>query len=104
MKAVVAAFNQEKALVGAFSVITNLRMQLFEALEDSVAELRWIGLKWTHFTFLATADTPRILHSVAGQGGGSPQTRAAAKHCPFLTTIGQEMYHLERGSKEYQCN
>ena len=32
MKAVVAAFNQEKALVGAFSVITNLWMQLFEAL------------------------------------------------------------------------
>ena len=32
MKAVVAAFNQEKALVGAFSVITNLRMDLFEAL------------------------------------------------------------------------
>ena len=27
MKAVVAAFNQEKALVGAFSVITNLRME-----------------------------------------------------------------------------
>ena len=32
MKAVVATFNQEKALVGAFSVITNLRMELFEAL------------------------------------------------------------------------
>ena len=32
MKAVVAAFNQEKALVGAFSVITNLRMDLFQAL------------------------------------------------------------------------
>ena len=32
MKAVVAAFNQEKALVGAFSVITNLRMKLFQAL------------------------------------------------------------------------
>ena len=32
MKAVVAAFNQEKFLVGAFSVITNLRMELFEAL------------------------------------------------------------------------
>ena len=28
MKALVAAFNQEKALVGAFSVITNLRMDL----------------------------------------------------------------------------
>ena len=37
MKAVVAAFNQEKALVGAFSVITNLRMQLFEALAEVVA-------------------------------------------------------------------
>ena len=32
MKAVVAAVNQEKALVGAFSVITNLRMELFETL------------------------------------------------------------------------
>ena len=35
VKVVVAAFNQEKALVGAFSVITNLRMELFEALEDT---------------------------------------------------------------------
>ena len=35
MKAVVAAFNQEKALVGAFSMITNLRMELFEALADT---------------------------------------------------------------------
>ena len=32
VKAVVAAFNQEKALVGAFSVITNLRIELFEAV------------------------------------------------------------------------
>ena len=35
MKAVVAAFNQEKALVGAFSVITNLQMELFEALSQT---------------------------------------------------------------------
>ena len=32
VKAVVATINQEKALVGAFFVITNLRMELFEAL------------------------------------------------------------------------
>ena len=38
MKAVVAAFNQEKALVGAFSVITNHRMELFGALVSTVAE------------------------------------------------------------------
>ena len=37
VKAVVAAFNQEKALVGAFSVITNLRMELFEALVSAVS-------------------------------------------------------------------
>ena len=40
MKAVVAAFNQEKALVGAFSVITNLRMELFEALVQATIVLR----------------------------------------------------------------
>ena len=51
MKAVVAAFNQEKALVGAFSVITNLRMELFEALLDipitrfpCVGDVRGCGL------------------------------------------------------------
>ena len=32
VKVVVAVFNQEKALVGAFSVIRNLRMDLFQAL------------------------------------------------------------------------
>ena len=36
VKAVVAAFNQEKALVGAFSVITNLRMELFQAQQITV--------------------------------------------------------------------
>ena len=40
MKAVVAAFNQEKALVGAFSVIMNLRMELFEALLATITGLR----------------------------------------------------------------
>ena len=44
VKAVVAAFNQEKALVGAFSVITNLRMDLFEALASAAqfsAHFHW---------------------------------------------------------------
>ena len=39
VKAVVAAFNQEKALVGAFSVVTNRRMELFEALVGTVIML-----------------------------------------------------------------
>ena len=37
VKEIVAAFNQEKALGGAFSVITNLRMELFEALISTAA-------------------------------------------------------------------
>ena len=35
MKAVVGAFNQEKALVGAFSMIMNLRIELFQALLET---------------------------------------------------------------------
>ena len=44
MKAIVAAFNQEKALVGAFSVITNLRMELFEALVEPYVPLSHLML------------------------------------------------------------
>ena len=40
MKAVVAAFNQEKALVGAFSVITNLRMELLGALAATLTQVQ----------------------------------------------------------------
>ena len=50
MKAVVAAFNQEKALVGAFSVITNLRMDFFEALMCRVLIMllrRQSGQEWS---------------------------------------------------------
>ena len=43
MKAVVAAFNQEKALVGAFSVITNLRMDFFEALVSMITNFAFIS-------------------------------------------------------------
>ena len=46
MKVVVAAFNQEKALVGAFSVIMNLRMKLFEALAEVVTSLLEAGASW----------------------------------------------------------
>ena len=46
MKAVVAAFNQEKALVGAFSVITNLQMELFEALGPSLVLVAGCVTEW----------------------------------------------------------
>ena len=34
----IGSATQEKALVGAFSVITNLRMELFEALLDTATK------------------------------------------------------------------
>ena len=46
MKAVVAAFNQEKALVGAFSVITNHRMELFEALISTLLLYHLMTTPW----------------------------------------------------------
>ena len=49
MKAVVAAFNQEKTIVGAFSVITNLRMKIFEALlqtADTGAVCEEAAVRW----------------------------------------------------------
>ena len=52
MKAVVAAFNQEKALVGAFSVITNLRMEIFEALFLKHIHIKLYKLHWLQTFFI----------------------------------------------------
>ena len=69
MKAVVAAFNQEKALVGAFSVITNLRMELFQALS---ATWEWVHLLIFANIILAAAPVARTRivspHEVQSQG------------------------------------
>ena len=56
---VVAAFNQEKALVGAFSVITNLRMELFEAL---VVDVKVYVMRMTIFAGRATGRSTSTLH------------------------------------------
>ena len=46
MKAVVAAFNQEKALVGAFSVIVQPVMEHYTALGSSVAAVvMWVLIR-----------------------------------------------------------
>ena len=39
VKGVEAAFNHEKALVGAFSVITNVRIDLYEALVSALNKM-----------------------------------------------------------------
>ena len=72
MKAVVAAFNQEKALVGAFSVITNLRMELFEALVSIYLSAQMPGMSgWMrnasvfHFAWLFKPDHCHTRHPMA---------------------------------------
>ena len=69
MKALVGAFNQENALVGAFSVITNLRMELFEALVNSVHSVaadRAAGGWWSPGSVTLETQT-RLIISAATQ-------------------------------------
>ena len=80
MKAVVAALNQEKALVGAFSVITNLRMDLFEALVSSAGMAtslsRGPGRVWRH---LSSQQPARSLHEDFTSHRAETQPRRTAK-------------------------
>ena len=78
MKAVVAAFNQEKALVGAFSVITNLRMELFHALKFSLHQ----------------AGTPEDLRP---ERAAAPPARGAAVVRPAAHTRPARDCVLQRG-------
>ena len=66
MKALVGAVNQEKALVGAFSAITNLRMEIFEAL-------------------VAAVPFPDTLSAVAPGAWASPVTPTCTLHTSLTT-------------------
>ena len=79
MKTVVAAFNQEKALVGAFSVITNPRMDLFEALLLTSTPL----LEYQNCYEASSGDS--------ALGTGTANT---------LTVAGVACHHLARGLRE----
>ena len=79
MKAVVAAFNQEKALVGSFSVITNLRMELFESLVDTCILLQTARLYGAapdpELHDPIAGDTKRLLSVASPSGSTQTQTR-----------------------------
>ena len=64
MKVVVAAFNKEKVLVGAFSVITNLRMDIFEALAHSHQPISQSSLEIISFSVACPCQ--------ASSGSGQP--------------------------------
>ena len=100
MKAVVAAFNQEKALVGAFSAITNLRMELFEALVSisCLGRSAWLlggGMLGTEgrvseqdgAALPNTASHPRLHHSPPPHSRPQPGHRDTAWRAPHPATI-----------------
>ena len=79
MKAAVAAFNQEKALVGAFSVLTNLRMDLFEALMPSLKSVSLLQGTVRHELLpVWRAQAPPLLHRQPGALRGGELWPAAA--------------------------
>ena len=95
MKAVVAAFNQEKALVGAFSVITTLRMELFEALHPNLYLCpRWQSLieQFRHENFRLHQLSSQCMFTVALQSGlAALKTPQCYKHNFVLSGGSHDM-------------
>ena len=104
MKAVVAAFNQEKALVGAFSVITNLWMELFEALADSdnplVLLASFTGQRFwvrTVHNYQEMGDTaPWVLRRLRGQEAASRGEMATSAWSRYSTRTAQPLPNIRR--------
>ena len=72
MKAVLAAFNQEKALVGAVSVITNLRMELFEAEGQNVNIINYVVLKAVNSEVKNSLNCDRVFFYNLADTNGKP--------------------------------
>ena len=70
------AFNQEKALEGAFSVITNLRMELFQALLLTALEvlpmLHTARINNYHFLVRVPAVSLQMKYNCYGAAAGDP--------------------------------
>ena len=94
MRVVVAAFNQEKALVGAFSVIMNLRMEIFEALDRNVP------LEKVHF--LASTVSSKILNTIAkAEGVNFTETLTGFKHMGNQADILMKRGEVQCSSKYF---
>ena len=87
VKAVVAAFNQEKALVGAFSVITNLHMERFEAL---------LSILTLHRDNTLTMMLRSAARADSGQYQCQVSTTPIITHDVWLTVKGETSYQSAR--------
>ena len=96
MKTVVAAFNQEKALVGAFSVITTLRMQFgWNFLKHSDHGMLLLALAAIIISFSAAAVILNIV-SAAAAGHGGCQPLLGDKHEIFYCAFNPQKIHNHR--------
>ena len=115
MKAVVAAFNQEKALVGAFSVFTNLRMELFQALLNTphsacnfYGNFTFLWICWTlqNCAELNREKKPQV--PGAGRGavaaGGSKSLLRAGFQSKYMFQIFSIQTHLNLHIFEFDLN
>ena len=90
MKAVVGAFNQEKALVGAFSVITNLWMNLR-------FKLYWIPMLWWLFAALLV-----LLEHTVGLRPGGVTTQSSRLQLNWKTDK-PTTWHFSNWSISWSC-
>ena len=96
MKALVGAFNQEKALVGAFSVITNLRVDLrlsYQALVEYHLGVK-AGTRGGWAQFCSWMSSTASFRS-RPQPGDTP-TRRPALHRQLDHQLRKYFYHLSR--------
>ena len=86
MKALVGAFNQEKALVGAFSVITNLRMELFEALVNISSQQGGSSSRGTLGAAAVGAGVTPPHHTTRHTGGDLTSRNTPCSHAASILT------------------
>ena len=87
MKALVGAFNQEKALVGAFSVIVKPVVEPMDRFTALVITLVRLGFLYCdNHTVMTSPEVPGVaqprdgeVELLLGEGGGQQQQRSA--HC-----------------------
>ena len=94
MKAVVATFNQEKALVGAFSVITKFRMELFEALTSTLLAGRGVAQHRQQADVIPVSRHAKVRTAQEDRGQAPPPARLLSVGILHRLCVHEHISHL----------